>query len=187
LRARNAADTANTAGAISFTNASNQIILGVNLTTTGNLTVSAQNITGNINAANLFLNTTFANLNGFVGGSSGQAAINKITLSHPITPGTHFFDGIDMFSTPPIPTPAPTPTTPMPMPLVDPLPIPSSPMILLSESSISQSISSYLYSEFFQENNYVMNKKANEVDLFRISDNQEHKHTMNNFIVDLNV
>ncbi|MHB1949794.1 MAG: beta strand repeat-containing protein, partial [Gammaproteobacteria bacterium] len=82
---------------------------GLNLT--GNANVAGSTFNGALNVAALTLNVNFANLSGFVDGSSGRAAIAKIINLNTITAGTHFFDGIDMFSTPipPIPPVPPTP------------------------------------------------------------------------------
>ncbi len=76
------------------------------LNTTGSAVVNANDVTGAVNVASLALNTSAANLTGFVNGLSGQAAINDIILLNTISAGTHFFDGIDMFSRPTPPTPS---------------------------------------------------------------------------------
>jgi hypothetical protein len=68
------------------------------LNATSNVNISGTNVTGKVIVASLSLNTSFANLNGSVGGSIGEAAIQKITLTNTIGPGTHFFDGIDMYT-----------------------------------------------------------------------------------------
>ncbi len=67
---------------------------------TGSVIVNAANVTGGVNVTGLSLNTNAANLTGFVNGLAGEAAIGQITLLNTITAGTHFFDGIDMFSQP---------------------------------------------------------------------------------------
>ncbi len=83
------------------------------LNATNGAVVNANNITGAVNVASLSLNTSAANLTGFVNGLSGQAAINEITLLNTITAGTHFFDGIDMFrQVPPVPPTPPSPGIP---------------------------------------------------------------------------
>jgi len=88
-------------------NDGNDVQLGTaGLDLTGNATVTGTTIDGAVNVAGLTLNVDFANLTGFVDGAFGQAAINKIILVNTITPGTHFFDGIDMYRAP---TPPPPP------------------------------------------------------------------------------
>jgi filamentous hemagglutinin family protein len=73
--------------------------------------VVGNDVTGKVNVKNLTLNTNFANLTGFVNGLSGINAIAIITNLNQITAGTHFFDGIDMYSPVP-PPPPPVPPTP---------------------------------------------------------------------------
>jgi hypothetical protein len=58
---------------------------------------------GTIQLSGNTLDVNSANLNSTVAGLPGQAAINLIVLQNTIEPGTHFFDGIDMFT--PLPTP----------------------------------------------------------------------------------
>lgn len=83
------------------------------LNATNSAVITANNVTGNVNVSALSLDTSAANLTGFVNGQSGEAAIQNIVLLNTITAGTHFFDGIDMLgSDPPAPTPTPTPSTP---------------------------------------------------------------------------
>jgi hypothetical protein len=91
---------------------------------TGSVIVNAANVTGGVNVSSLSLNTNGANLTGFVNGLAGEAAIGQITLLNTITAGTHFFDGIDMFSQP-IP-PEPSAISPQynqifPLNLIDPV------------------------------------------------------------------
>jgi len=98
------------------------------LNATGSTVFNANNVTGAVNVGSLALNTSAANLNGFVNGQSGQAAINNITLLNTITAGTHFFDGIDMLS---IPVPPPVPPVP---------PIPTIPGVIPQIMSYSQNL-----------------------------------------------
>ncbi|MEO8400686.1 MAG: hypothetical protein ABI597_02670 [Gammaproteobacteria bacterium] len=109
----------------------NTVNLGTNgLNLTGDATVTGSSINGALNVAGLRLDVNFADLNGFVDGASGQAAINRIILLNTISPGTHFFDGIDMYSSPMPPAP---PVPPAPSPTV------------LSLNQIPQITFSYLY------------------------------------------
>lgn len=124
-------------------NAGNVTNFGVGgLDLTGAATVTENTVNGSVNVANLSLDTNFANLNGFVGGSAGQAAIDKIVLLNTITAGTHFFDGIDMFSPAPIP---PTPPAPTPIPTPIPTPVPPLPLSVFPDVNISRIMSSYMY------------------------------------------
>jgi filamentous hemagglutinin family protein len=79
------------------------------LDVTGTAIITGSNVTGAVNVGGLALNTSFANLTGFVDGFSGRSAIEKITILNTISAGTHFFDGIDMFTPQPSPTPPPSP------------------------------------------------------------------------------
>lgn len=76
---------------------------------TGLASIGTYSVYGNVVVGGLALNVNFANLTGSVAGQVGNAAANIITLLNPISPGTHFFDGIDLFKSPP-PSPNPTPT-----------------------------------------------------------------------------
>ena len=71
-------------------------------------TMTANTVNGAITVSSLSLGTQFANLTGTVAGLSGTAAIKGITLLNTIGPGTHFFDGIDMYTPAPIPPKPPT-------------------------------------------------------------------------------
>ncbi len=102
-----------------------------------NLTLIGDNAVGPVNVAGLNLNTQFANLTGFVNGLSGRAAIDIIVLLNSISPGTHYFDGIDMFQEPPSP---PTPVVP-----------PIEPSIVTAEQRIVQ----YIFPNSTSENSYV--------------------------------
>ncbi|HEX4044814.1 MAG TPA: hypothetical protein VHZ76_04030, partial [Gammaproteobacteria bacterium] len=61
------------------------------------LTLIANNSIGNVDVKALALKVNKSNLFGTVNGLANLAAIRLIQLENTITPGTHFFDGIDMF------------------------------------------------------------------------------------------
>ncbi len=80
-------------------------------------------------------------------GASGQAAINNIVLLNTISPGTHFFDGIDMASNPIPPVP---PSPPISNQIIEEIPqITFSNLYLLSSDWMSMAKLD------FQEINYA--------------------------------
>ena len=82
--------------------------------------VVANDVIGKINVGALSLNTAAANLTGFVNGLAGQAGANQIVLLNTISAGTHFFDGIDLYSAPVPPSP-PVPETNVSGPVISPI------------------------------------------------------------------
>lgn len=65
---------------------------------TGASTIITNNVTGYIYTGALSILTNAANIFGLVAGSGGQAGADAIVLLNVIGPGTHFFDGIDLYT-----------------------------------------------------------------------------------------
>lgn len=106
------------------------------ITTTSGTSVSVNNVTGKINVAALTLGTNDANLTGSIIGMTGQDAIDTVTFLNTISAGTHFFNGIDMYSASPTPAPTPAPV-PAPTPSsggnTSPVPTAQLPQVVLPD------------------------------------------------------
>lgn len=79
-------------------NAGNSVSLGNNGLSATSATIVANDVTGKVNVGGLGLNSTTANLTGFVHGAGGRAGILNIRVLNTLLPRTHYFDGLDMFN-----------------------------------------------------------------------------------------
>lgn len=78
-------------------NSGNLVSLGTTgLSTSGDARIVANNAAGRIVIGSLTLGTSAANFVGTINGYANTLAFNSLTLLNTITPGTHFFNGIDM-------------------------------------------------------------------------------------------
>jgi hypothetical protein len=73
--------------------------------------ITTHNVQGQLTVDQLFLNTYTAMLYGYINGDSGPVGASAIGIMNlPIFPGTHYFNSIDLFMTPPNSAPPTNPS-----------------------------------------------------------------------------